>query len=196
MYANNAMSDLQFQKTVQALNYFARRQGNRIDRMKAMKLIWLSDRLHLREYARTITGDQYFAMKLGPVPSTALNIAKQDTDRIDEDRLAYAQKYLNRYYKKCISISEPDMDVFSETDLQVMNKIWDGYGKFTAEELSDMSHKFPEWATYSEFFRKNPKGGRRNINIETLFESADDGVGLFENNDDIEVVKDMYHLCS
>ena len=41
---------------------------------KAYKLLWLIDRYSLRHYARTVSGDQYYAMILGPVPTDAKHI--------------------------------------------------------------------------------------------------------------------------
>jgi len=41
-------------KAVQTLAYFAQKEGGVINKMKAFKLIWLSDRLHLRKYGRPI----------------------------------------------------------------------------------------------------------------------------------------------
>jgi hypothetical protein len=41
------------------LNFFAIREGGRLNRMKAVKLVWLADRLQLRKYYRSITHDVY-----------------------------------------------------------------------------------------------------------------------------------------
>jgi len=64
-------------KTTQALNYFAIKAGGTINRMKAIKLVYLADRYHLRKYCRLITNDIYFAMDNGPVASGVKDIAEQ-----------------------------------------------------------------------------------------------------------------------
>ena len=60
-----------YKKATQALNFFALKKDGKINKMKAIKLIYLADRLHLRKYGRPIVGDIYWAMKLGPVGSRA-----------------------------------------------------------------------------------------------------------------------------
>ena len=61
---------VQFEKTVQVLNWLARRNGGRIGKLRAMKLVFFADRYHLRKHGRMVTEDEYWAMKYGPVPST------------------------------------------------------------------------------------------------------------------------------
>jgi len=62
-------------KLIQALNYIAyNQQGKSVGFKKAYKLLWLIDRYSLRHYARTVSGDKYFAMQLGPVPTDAKHI--------------------------------------------------------------------------------------------------------------------------
>ena len=45
-------------------------------KMKALKLVYIADRYHLRKYGRLITNDTYFAMNYGPVPSGTKDIAE------------------------------------------------------------------------------------------------------------------------
>ncbi len=61
-------------KAVQLINYFAAYNQGSINKMKALKLIWLANRLHLRRYARTVTGDTHYAMEWGAVPSNTKNV--------------------------------------------------------------------------------------------------------------------------
>lgn len=47
------------EKATQALNYLARENGGEINRMKALKLVYLADRYHLRTFGRPVVGDDY-----------------------------------------------------------------------------------------------------------------------------------------
>ena len=59
-------------KIIQALTYLAGKEDDKVmDNMKAYKLLWLADRYHLRQTGMTITGDAYYAMPFGIVPSDA-----------------------------------------------------------------------------------------------------------------------------
>jgi uncharacterized phage-associated protein len=61
-------------KSVQVLNWIARKEGGKVDKLKAIKIYWLADRLHLRKYGSTLTNDTYYAMEYGPVASLAKDI--------------------------------------------------------------------------------------------------------------------------
>jgi uncharacterized phage-associated protein len=51
------MLGFNYKKAIQTLAYFAQKEGGVINKMKVFKLIWLSDRLHLRKYGRPILND-------------------------------------------------------------------------------------------------------------------------------------------
>ena len=51
-----------FEKATQALNFFAIKNEGHIDKLPALKLIFLADRYHLRKHARPITNAEYVAM--------------------------------------------------------------------------------------------------------------------------------------
>ena len=72
----NLRFNFDYRKSTQVLNFFANKQGGQINKMKALKLIFLADRYHIRKYGRLITNDVYVAMKHGPVPSTTKDISE------------------------------------------------------------------------------------------------------------------------
>lgn len=170
------------EKATQALNYLAKKEGGKIDKMKAIKLIWLADRLHLRQYGRPILNDTYVAMDYGPVGSSVKDIAGA-TDFLPSEERKYSESYIKPDQKKYFveSIGEVDRDVFSETDIEAIDFIYEKYGKEHPLQLADMSHYFPEWKkfeqelltnsisrgnmSYADFF-KNPES---NIPYENVF---------------------------
>lgn len=86
------MNTFNYKKSVQALNYLAVLEGGAINYMKALKLIWLSDRYHLRNHGRTITGDKYFALKNGPVASFTKDIIINK--HITEEQSKYSSTFV------------------------------------------------------------------------------------------------------
>jgi len=147
---NYFMTSFKFKKAVQALNYFAQKEGGKINYMKAGKLIYLADRSHLRSYGRSITNDTYVAMKNGTVPSKTKDIVLKSA-WFENEIIEYSNAYLteqNNYHFN--SIKEPDLTVFSKTDIKVMNEIFDFYGQKDQYELSDYSHYFPEWIRFEK----------------------------------------------
>ena len=95
-----------YKKITQALNWLARKEGGEINKMKAIKLVWMADRLHLREYGRPITNDDYIAMKFGPVGSVTRNITDEAIPYLTDEQFGYSRNYLK---KRLIIFSAPLM---------------------------------------------------------------------------------------
>ena len=186
------MRGFNYKKAVQALNFFAYTNGNSLNKMKAIKLIWLSDRLHLRKYGRTITGDIYFALPHGPVPSTTKDILCLNSFTLSEDEFMYIDEYLSvvlKYDYK--SIKEPNNNVFSKTDLMVLNDIFDYYGKYDHYELRDISHKFPEWKRWEKKLGSN--NSRFKMDYADFFKDAELIAPIFEESaEELQLIKSIF----
>ena len=183
-------------KIIQALNYLACHQPDRqLDNMKAYKLLWLADRYHLRQTGRTITGDSYYAMPFGIVPSDAkciLENAKTKLKNPDGYKDKYIKSIENHQFR---SVCDPDLNVFSESDQNALDKVLNLYGNYSALELSNLSHKFPEWTFYQDLLKdKNTKNSYK-IDLNHFFEaSPEDGKELFADNEELlELTCELYH---
>ena len=144
-------------KATQCLNHFVLKEGGQIDRLKALKLVYLADRYHLRKYGRLITNDMYFAMRLGLVASTTENISE------GSEYLGLAEKqYSSQYFclksnHNLVSLNPVDYDVFSDSDVEALDFAWDTFGSLDNFTLSDLTHKYPEWAKNEQTFKMNPR---------------------------------------
>jgi hypothetical protein len=187
------MRGFNYKKSVQALNFFASFEKKSFNNMKAIKLVWMSDRLHLRTYGRTITGDIYFAMPYGPVASTTLDLATENP-YLSKEELDYRNQFLlkiDSYHYK--SICEPVLKVFSETDREVLYTINKQYGPLGEFDLSELSHSFPEWNKF-ESELKAKLGFRFPINQEDFFLNVKDPAKIFiDDEDSLAVTKAVYH---
>lgn len=148
MFSDNGFS---FKKSTQALNFFAKKENDTLDKMKALKLIYFSDRYHLRKYGRTLTNDEYFAMSFGPVASGTKDLIEM-SNFLDNDEKLYVQSYLlpipNTNNIK--SIREIEMDELSASELETLNYIWEKLGSMSNFDLAELSHQYPEWKRYEE----------------------------------------------
>jgi uncharacterized phage-associated protein len=168
------MNKIQFtfnpQKSTQALNFFAIKQGGQVNKMKALKLIFLADRYHLRKYGRLITNDTYVAMKHGPVPSTTRDIAEFN-DYLDEAEKHYSSHYVESDNLKLKSKKKIDVTVFSESDLEALNFVWDNFGHYDQFQLRDITHSYPEWKKHSNTLNH---GSCINMNILDFLKDPDE----------------------
>ncbi len=141
------------EKSTQALNYFALQQGGRINKMKALKLLYFADRYHVRKYGRLITNDNYVAMQHGPVPSTTKDIAESN-DFLDEELKAYSLDFIEPVDNLVLkSVCKVDKSVLSESDLEALQFAWDNFGHLTQFQLRDLTHLYPEWLRHKDTLR-------------------------------------------
>ena len=147
-----------YMKATQALNYFAQKEGGAISRLKALKLIFFADRYHLRKHGRLITGDEYLAMRLGPVASNTADIAGA-TVFMEKEESEYRSKFItNKGENDIESLKLPDLDVFSGSDIEAMGFAWDAFGKLSKWDASDITHDYPEWFHHKPHLDANPRG--------------------------------------
>jgi|ERR1035437_277430 uncharacterized phage-associated protein len=179
-------------KAIQALNFFAAKAGGKINRMKAIKLIWLSDRAHLRRYGRPILSDKYYAVKLGPIPSKTKNFSEAE-GLMTEEVKAYRDNYIEpigQYEFK--SVSSPELNVFSQSDIDTMEKIFISFGTYDKYRLSNLSHKYPEWKKFEEYFKLN-KSGRRRMAFSDFFEDTPESSQYFnESSELLKLSKELF----
>ena len=89
--------------------------GGKYNYMALLKLAFFADRYHLRNYARPVVGDIYYAMKLGPVPSNLKDIIElQDLFK------ANIQKTDN-YIVELKSSKKIDLTQLSNSDMEAIN---------------------------------------------------------------------------
>lgn len=138
-----------FKKVTQALNWLAKKEGGKINKMKAIKLVWMADRLHLRKYGRPITKDDYIAMKFGPVGSITRNITDEAVPYLSDEQLGYSKKFIEKISDNFFeSINDVDTDVFSESDIESLEQVYNDFGHYNQFELADLTHEFPEWKKF------------------------------------------------
>jgi uncharacterized phage-associated protein len=187
------MKGFNYKKAVQALNFFAIKTGGEINKMKALKLIWLSDRLHLRKYARTILSDTYFALPYGPVASGTKDLI-EGTDFLSEIEREYRNQYIiytDKYNYK--SINDFYSKVFSKSDIETMSIIFEKYGLIDEFTLSKISHFFPEWNKFEQQLASK-SASRIEMDYKDFFLDCEKGYNsVFETNpDSLALAKDIF----
>lgn len=130
-------------KVAQMCVYFALKEGEGIEKLKLIKLIYLSDREFIRKYGDPITWDEYYSLPHGPVCSAALNcinkvIYKEVTD---------GYFLMNGNFLVPVSrLEERDLDELSRAEIEVMASVWMVHGHLSASQLRNYSHEHcPEY---------------------------------------------------
>lgn len=178
------MRGFNYKKAIQSLNFFAAKESGEINKMKALKLIWLSDKLHLIANGRLITGDSYYAMKNGPVASGTRDILEQNGFSLSPEELDYSTEFLELGGYDFTSKLPPVLKVLSKSDVDALEKVYSYYGAFPEFKLSDISHEFSEWKQYESALNKKVIS-RAPISTEDLFMAAPADQKLFDFDEDI-----------
>jgi len=188
----NTLPDTSYKKATQALNFFAEKKEGRINKMKAIKLIYLADRLHLRRYGRPIVGDVYWAMKLGPVGSCAKKIA--ELSPASKNNLAYAKLFIKPADDKkqsFFSIRPTEMGVFSKTDIECLEAVYNQFSDKDQFELAELTHRYPEWVKHARELKSGKK--RVPMRYEDFFAPAESTDTLFaEDKATLELAKETF----
>ena len=109
------------EKALSAIHWMVR-SHNGIDLHTMMKACYFADREHLNAFGRPIFGATYRAMKYGPVPLEIYEMAKSEALWLAElgiDRMPWR---LEGYCLRLEGNAEPDMEVFSDSDLAALER--------------------------------------------------------------------------
>lgn len=179
------MNRFQERKLVESLAYLVGKLE--LSDVKAYKLLWLSDRLHLGRYARTITGDEYYAMERGPVPSNLKKMVNHKPHSKVFDSFFEVENKMLRL------ISSPEkFDFLSETDKSVLDEVVAVYGGYTEDALINMSHFSPEWDRFREKLQNGKKKSYKMM-LDDFFYDFADPESLFVRHGEPEIAKSVYH---
>lgn len=160
------MPRLQFEfdpvKLGQALAFFSQSIGD-LTKLKAAKLLYFADKLHLVRYGRPITGDRYYCLDHGPVPSASLNAINdlltpvrirvggrtlKNQSQMSEVLGRFVQVDRKGSHARLIAReSSPTFDALTDTEREVLSATAARYGKLPAGRLIELTHKEKTWVT-------------------------------------------------
>lgn len=156
------------QKGLAMLEHLLNLLGGSYNSMALLKLAFLADRYHVRSYARPVSMDEYYALKLGPVPSNLKDII--ETERAFPEDFCFTGEY-----RVDLKQSTIDGTQFSRTDLEAMQFAVDNFGRLGARDeffLANLTHAYPEWDKYRERFAKSALG-REEMDYRDFLLNAD-----------------------
>lgn len=133
------------EKAVEALVYIAGKFPG-VGRFHAAKILYFAELYHLCEFGRPIVGDTYIAMENGPVPSFGYDVLKghvppEDRPLVEGALITVTQSRYPQYR----SAREPDLDVFSPSDLACLDKAIEYCRRKSFGAISDETHEHTAW---------------------------------------------------
>uniref|UniRef100_E6QVA4 Antitoxin SocA-like Panacea domain-containing protein n=1 Tax=mine drainage metagenome TaxID=410659 RepID=E6QVA4_9ZZZZ len=157
-------------KAAQVAAYFlirASKTGANVTLLKLMKLMYLSERLSYERFGFPIIGDSLVSMPHGPVLSRTLDLMNFGSLKDDSawDSLIAEKAGRDVALNNHDNLTVDDLRELSESDIEVLDSIWEKFGKMSAIALREYTHdseNCPEW--------QDPDGSSIPIQLETLFQ--------------------------
>jgi len=182
-----------FETSVQAIHFLLKSFGE-MDKLKIVKLIYFADKYHLITRRRTITGDNYLAMRHGPVGSMVLNILNRNTEYLESEQLNYINQYIRQ-----IELARDDYmcandgmeyDRLSVSDKKTLTKIGEAFKTIDKWDLVELTHKYPEWIQFERELKKDPSISK-SISLADMFSTIEnDPLGL--SYEDVKNSQEIY----
>lgn len=126
-----------------------------LGKVKLMKLFYFLDFLHVKSYGSPVTYDTYVNLEHGPIPSFIKNLVDTAADDIDSSKLADTisfEKPIGTDMYRVLptrKFTEDDKKYFSETELEILEKVCARFGNKNTSYIEEASHKETPWKATS-----------------------------------------------
>jgi len=135
-------SKLNFEKFVEMIIYFC--TYRRPSKTKLNKLLFYADFTFFKEYGVSMSGSEYYAIDMGPVPDNFNSIFEHLT-KIDLLKV-YSKTFTDGGVgEKYIPRREFNDKLFEEQDLKILQSIDDKFKNSSTQEMIDLSHEEIGW---------------------------------------------------
>lgn len=141
-------------KAVHVVAYLAGKDLPDMSAFKIAKLLFWADKIHLQRYGRPVTASTWERTNHGPIPSEILNvlnvlsgtdtkdIAKRDFDAVADEARRLLRVVLADH-PKFVATAPADLDYFSDSDLEVLDRVVADYGRLCISAIWDKVHAEP-----------------------------------------------------
>lgn len=104
------------------------------------KLLFYADFKHFKENVVSITGCRYAHIRFGPAPDNYEHYfaALMGKKLLNTEEILYAEDIVG---EKFISAKEPDLSLFSDSELKILFLVKDFFKNYTAASIRDYSHR-------------------------------------------------------
>jgi hypothetical protein len=172
-----AIDGLSVLKILQALYYIQGKtpssNQDRFNIVYLLKMIFFSDRYHLRHFGITATRDDYYAMRLGPVASSTLDLLKGNLFNLNCADAKHLSS-IKEIDKNNVEIKQQEEDELSVSFKESIDFALKEFGNCDWGKLSEISHCYPEWKKHESKLSGFVK--RVQMNEIDFFDDPDDSV--------------------
>jgi uncharacterized phage-associated protein len=132
--------------------YFAQNTNPQyLGKVKLMKLFYYLDFNHVKKYGTSVTGDTYFHLEKGPIPTTIMNMVGELANDPELSKLADDITIETPAGTKMLRIkglrefSDNDAALFTESEIQTLQEVVKTFGDDSTDEIVESSHAESPW---------------------------------------------------
>jgi len=127
------------EKFVQAILYFAH-NTQALGKIKLFKLMFLLDFEHFRQTGRSVTGQEYRAWRMGPVPAGLVQQWDQLEDGLRDAIRIVPEKIISHWRETVVPLQPFDATHFSKRELRLLESIAQQYRETLSDAMIDVTH--------------------------------------------------------
>ena len=136
-------------KAIEVLTWLANEQPG-IAAFHVSKVLYYADKEHLNLYGRPVLGDIYIRMEFGPVPSKTYDLIKKENLELSVLKKFREAVDVRGGFRHLHPLREPNMEMFSRTDIVCLRNALKKYGTRDFGVLSRISHSETAWTNAPE----------------------------------------------
>lgn len=133
-----------YEKVVNLILFFASHM--KLFKTKLMKLLFYADFIHFKRYTVSITGLRYIKNYYGPTPEKHDLILGEMADNYIEF-VPDGNNFFGEYIK---TLKDYDQSMFSEYEMEVIQKVVEVFKDYSAKAISEYSHDERAWVEPAE----------------------------------------------
>ena len=137
---NNGYTSYSATKTAETIKYFCTRLGG-VFVTKMNKLLFYTDFIKYRREGYGLTGLEYRAIKHGPVPNGYGEIYSRASG-VEMEEYIYPNGTSGILLQ---TNQEPDMNIFTDSEIELLQDVCEHFRNFSAGEISEQSHQEKGW---------------------------------------------------
>ena len=119
--------------------------------LKLMKELYLIDRESIKERDSSVSGDEFFSLRHGPVLSYTLNMLNNLEQTEWKNKL---EKKEHRYYPIIKKLGQVDYDLLSDKDKDYIRTVSDTFKSMSDWDIVEYTHTLKEWTNPGYTSRK------------------------------------------
>jgi uncharacterized phage-associated protein len=121
-----------------------------IGRVKLMKFVFFVDLVMHNRRNETLLEDEYIRMQYGPVPAIAFTLTSQTNEYFTVSKVLISNQRFQYVFKP---LKSADMDLFTQEETTVFDKVLEILKKNTAVVISTVTHQFDLWKNIENGYR-------------------------------------------